>query len=194
VAKLIGFVCAFLLSWQAVFRLPDAAIEVIFKFLNLFLCKLGEITGSEDLKILHDWFPNNLKRAKKLQGICRDNYQKLIVCRTCYSTYQYSDCVGRNGISKCTFVRFPKHSQKRMRAPCLTPLMKKVKTSTGKQILAPVKVFCYKSIIQELVQWSGMLSLFNQWRNRKIPVGVMADVYDGAVWKSFLRINGEDFV
>ena len=194
---MIGFVCAFLLSWQAIFRLPDAAIEVIFKFFSLFLYKLSEIMGSEDLKALYNWFPSNLKHAQKLRGIVRDDYQKIVVCKSCYSTYHYSDCVRSNGIINCTFVRYPKHSQKRMRSPCQTPLMKKVKTASGKQILAPIKVFCYKSItqaIQQLVQQSGMLKLFNQWRNRKVPIGVMADVYDGSVWNSFLKINGQDFL
>lgn len=84
-----------------------------------------------------------------------------------------------------------------MRAACLTPLLKTVKTAFGKRIFAPLKVFCYKSVIQSIeqfVQQPEILTLFNQWKNRSIPTGVMADVYDGAVWKSFLTVDGKQFV
>lgn len=39
-----------------------------------------------------------------------------------------------------------------------------------------------------------MLELFNEWRNRKIPPRVMADVYDGSIWKSFLTVDGKEFL
>ena len=197
VTKLISFICTFLLSWQGIFRLPDIAIGVIFKFLSILFLQFGEITGLEDLKLLHKWFPNNLKHARNLQAIDRDDYEKFVVCQRCHSTYPYSDCMEKDGINKCTFVRYPRHKQKRMRTPCNFPLMKTVKTASGKQNKIPIKFFCYRSIIhsiQQLVQQPGILNLFNEWRNRNIPSGIMADVYDGAVWKSFLSINGNEFL
>ena len=39
-----------------------------------------------------------------------------------------------------------------------------------------------------------MLSLLNHLKTRSIPTGMMADVYDGAVWRSFLTIDGEEFL
>ena len=39
-----------------------------------------------------------------------------------------------------------------------------------------------------------MLDLLNQWKARSIPCGVIADVYDGSVWKSFLTVNGKEFL
>ena len=127
--KVIGFVCTFLLSWQAIFKLPDIAIGIILKFLSTFFLKLSEITGSEDLKAIHKMFPDNLKHAQKVQGINRDDYERLVVCHQCHSMYRYADCMGENGISRCTFVRFPRDSQKRMRMPCNTPLMKTIKVA-----------------------------------------------------------------
>ena len=32
------------------------------------------------------------------------------------------------------------------------------------------------------------------WKHRSIPHGVMADIYDGNIWKSFLKVNGENFL
>lgn len=60
----------------------------------------------------------------------------------------------------------------------------------------PIKVFCCQSLIhccKQLVGQPGMLDMFSHWKNRSMPAG-MADIYDGAVWKSFLRLNGQDFL
>ena len=39
ILKLVGFICTFLFSWQAVFRVPDGALNVLFKFFNIVLEK-----------------------------------------------------------------------------------------------------------------------------------------------------------
>lgn len=69
-----------------------------------------------------------------------------------------------------------------MRSPCqfplVIPLVKVVKTS-GRKIFRPMKVFCYKSIIEsigEMVQKPGMLDLLNHWKSHSIPNGVMVDI------------------
>ena len=195
--KLVGFICMFLLSWQAVFRIPDGALNVMFKFLSLLFLKLGDITGSVDMKTLSQHFPSSLMLARKVQSGDSANFSKLIVCQKCSTTYRYEDCLERNGIKKCTYVRFPRHPQKRMRVPCNSPLLKLIKTASGRHISTPLKVFCYQSIIQTircLVQQPGMLDVLNKWKDRTIPSGVMADVYDGSVWKSFLTVDGKPFL
>ena len=80
-----------------------------------------------------------------------------------------------------------------MRQQCGEVLLKGVKTASGKKIFSPLKVFCYKSVAG-FVQQPGMLDIFNQWKNRQVPNGIMSDVYDGRVWKSFLSVNGEDLL
>lgn len=140
--KLVGFICTFLLSWQAAFRIPDGTLNVIFKFFGLLFVKLCDITGSVDLKTLSQHFPNSVMQAHKIQSGDNVSFTKFIVCQKCYSTYRYEDCLERNGISKCVFVRFPRHPQKRMRMICGSPLLKFVKTASGKQMSRPLKVFC----------------------------------------------------
>ena len=39
-----------------------------------------------------------------------------------------------------------------------------------------------------------MLDLLNHWKSRVVPHGVMSDIYDGAVWASFLYVNGKEFL
>lgn len=116
-----------------------------------------------------------------------------------YLGIAYRDCLTRTGtrITECKFVRFPKHPQRHMRSACLSPLLKTVKTASGNQVLEPLKLYCYRDVVQSIenfVQRPGMLDHFNKWKDRTIPPGIMADIYDGAVWKSFLSVNGQDFL
>jgi hypothetical protein len=40
----------FLLSWQAIFRLSNIALDIAFKFFAIFLNKLYELSGAASLK------------------------------------------------------------------------------------------------------------------------------------------------
>ena len=196
VLDIINFICKFLLSWQAVFRITDNALNILFKFFGLLLFKLKAITGSRDVEALYQHFPTSLFLARKMQ-LENCNFFKFVVCPKCHSTYRYDDCIAKDGITKCTYVRFPRHPQKRMRVPCNISLLKSIKTSSEKRISLPLKVFCNQSLVQsikQLVLQPGMLDLLNQWKARSISCGVMADIYDGSVWKSFLTVNGKEFL
>ena len=75
-----------------------------------------------------------------------------------------------------------------MRAKCQGQLLKTVKTASGKTIFSPLKIYCYKSLIdsiKDLIQNPGMIDLLNKWKNHTIPDGVMCDIHDVVVWKSF---------
>ena len=198
ILKVVGFMCTFLLSWQAVFRIPDGALNVLFKFLSLVIMKLCNVSGSEDLRMLHRHFPSSLVLARMLQSGNDANFSKLIVCQKCYTTYRYEDGLEKDGITSCTYVRFLRHSQKRMRVACKSSLLKVIKTASGKHVFHPLKIiFCYRSIIEtlkQLLQRPGMLDVLNKWKTRAVPNGIMADIYDGSVRKSFLTVNGEEFL
>lgn len=65
-----------------------------------------------------------------------------------------------------------------MRVECSLPLLKPIKTASGKQFSVP-SIICYRSVIhalEQFVQRPGILDTFNHWRNRNIPTGVLADV------------------
>ena len=40
----------------------------------------------------------------------------------------------------------------------------------------------------------GFLDHCEQWRNRNIPDGILADIYDGRVWKEFKCVDGKPFL
>lgn len=153
------------------------------------------------MKQISDTFPGTLDKVRKLHFINKDDFEKWITCQQCHCTYPYQLCVDRAGITenivKCSFVRFPRHQQICMRSPCGFPLMKAIKTTSGKRMLKPLKVFCYRSVtesIVHLVQQPGMLDLLNHWKLRVVPHGVMSDIYDGTVWASFLYVDGKEFL
>lgn len=181
--KLINFLCTFLLLWQTLFRIPNVAMGLVYKFMSIFLKKISEIS-SQNLIEIHNFFPDTLKKAQVMQSINCNNFEKLIVCPKCYSTYEQTDCT----TAKCSYVRFPRHPQLRMCSRCNEDLMKTVKTASGKKIFVPLRVFCYRSIIdsiKSLIRQPGMLDLFSKWKQRNIPDGVMSDIYDGEIFSSY---------
>ena len=52
----------------------------------------------------------DLSKALTFQSITGDDYQKLIVCPTCHSTYEYDQCLSSGmftaNISVCSFINF----------------------------------------------------------------------------------------
>lgn len=185
--KLICFIASFFLSWQAIFRIPDVAVSVLFQFIRIFLLKLFSLVKctkyADDVSQI---FPRNMDQARKFLSIKRDSFDQLVVCTECHSIYDYDDIMKRtvHQIVKCSYVRFRQHPQKRMRSPCNFALLKTIKTSSGKQIFRPLKLFCYRSLIQslkEFVERPGIVDLIGHWKQRKIPNGVLADIYDGIV-------------
>ena len=61
-------------------------------------------------------------------------------------------------------------------------------------LLVVQQVFCYKSVIELLSVRPGFIEKFESWRSRKVTDGVLADLYDGNVWKQFLNPNSVPFV
>ena len=196
--QVLKFIVLFILSWQAIFRIPNVAIDLVLKFFNILLHKLHDYTGSAKLRDIADVFPSTLLKAQTFQSIMRDNYVKFIVCPKCYCTYHHDDCfASQNSLTKCSFVRFPKHSQSRMRNPCGVSLLKTIKSSSRKTLLRPLKVFCYRNLVEQIkhvMNQPQILDIFSQWKSRAIPNGILADIYDGEVWKSFLEVDGEEFL
>ena len=79
--KFVTFVCMFLLTWHTIFRIPNVAIDVIFRFLSLCLLKLSEISGSDKVHLIYDLFPNTLQKAQVMQSIETNNFRKLVMCQ-----------------------------------------------------------------------------------------------------------------
>ena len=160
---------------------------------------LAEFTNECRVQIIHNYIPESLLKALTMLLIEWDGFQKFIVCLECNCLYEYNEYINKRTreIARCSYIRFPRHPQRRMRTKCNQPITKIVKTTGGKRTFAPLKVFVFKRIIesiQNLIQQPENLELFNHWRDRELPSNVMADIYDGAVWKEFLHKDGKELL
>lgn len=147
--------------------------------------------------------PRNVRTARNCIKNTRDNFTKYVCCPSCHNVYRQEECTIRNSgrieeSKKCTYVRFPSHSQPQHRAPCGATLMKTVKSSTGKTFLYPNLVYCYRSIItslQELILQPHFLPMCESWRkNYNKEKDVFRDVYDGKIWKDFMIFDNKPFL
>ena len=120
----------FLLHLQCVYRLSNAALSSIFRFITTFLCVLGQI--SELCNDLARAFPWSLYIAK--QKFCdKLKVKRYVVCQKCHELFHFQQCIekiGRIQKSKvCLFQCYPFHPR-RMRAPCNVTLLKSVTLSS----------------------------------------------------------------
>lgn len=110
-AKLVEFICIFILSWQSIFRIPDVAVGVLFKFISILLDRLADVLKLDSMRQISTIFPGTLDKARKMHFINKEGFENMIACQQCHCTYPYQLCVGRAGVTeniiKCSFVRFP---------------------------------------------------------------------------------------
>ena len=106
--------------------------------------------------------------------------------------YQQKDCTegsSTNPKSK----EFPRHPHLYMRQACGKQLLKTVELSSGKRTLCPYMSYCYLSLkysIESLLSNPNTCQSCGNWALR-IDTKNLQDVYDGAIWKSFLYCNGK---
>ena len=118
----------FLLMFQALFRLSDTAMNVLFRFFAMFFATLGQ-----HVPALPQTFVSNLPKTK--YAACSvltssQSFTKFVCCPSCHSIYQWDICtvhteVGQRESKLCSFQEFPNHPQPRHRNQCGQPLMKK---------------------------------------------------------------------
>lgn len=182
----------FLLQLQARYFIPNAAVDVLVKFLSVFLSVLGRY--SQFLANMACTFPKSLHELQRKQGLLQD-FQKFVVCHRCNSIYNFSECIERVGSQthsrKCNSPRYPNDRRK-----CETLLLKNVQLGNGQNVLRPYKLYCYNSLfssLQNLLKLQSFVELVEHWRTRDSN-GALMDVYDGQVWKDFMIINGIPFL
>ncbi|XP_073672238.1 uncharacterized protein [Paramisgurnus dabryanus] len=199
--KLLAFM---LLTWQAVFNISDNAIAALLLCLRHFMWLIGNILSVDVLSSFADMIPKTLHSLRKLTSVNRDDFTRYAVCPKCKTTYKVSDCfhIARNGSATsktCGYIPFYKHPHKTsaLRKKCGSLLMTKVTRFNGIESLYPKQTYCYKKVIQSLetlIRRPGFLEKCEKWRQRQIPNSVMADVYDGQIWKDFQYVNGKPFL
>ena len=197
-ASLVLWLVGFLLSLQARYYIPDAAIAMLFKFLSVFFGVIAKF--SPFIATLASMFPKSTHIA--LQSLQYDNsFTKFVTCPKCWKLYLFQECFEKSGskeISKCcSCIEYPNHPQPSRRAPCGVSLLKTVEFLSGREVLYPHKVFCYKSLkscLQELLLRPDFVQDCEQWRNRNVCNDELRDIYDGRIWKMLQSVLGSPFL
>lgn len=196
---IVHWMLIFLCLWSSFCSLSDNAFEILLVFLRAVFDCMGTIFPlAASFAVL---FPKSVHLLRKQLGVDQDKFIKYVVCPNCHSLYNFDDSYeqlhGRKVTKKCAFVQFPHHRQHFRRTKCGEPLLKEVQLKTGETKLYPFKVYCYNSVIENLkyfLQRPGFQTKCELWRNRNIPEGFLADVFDGRVWKEWQYFGGRSFL
>jgi hypothetical protein len=193
------WVLLFLSVWTATFNIPVTALSALLRFLDNFIHSCSLLCPK--LAALHQLFPKTIHLFDKATLSSHANFKKTVVCPKCHSLYDFEDCVkvdirGKKKSAVCGFVRYPNHPHRKQREKCGTTLLKEVTLKDGKIRLYPRKIYCYKSIRESLIymlQQPGFSEKCEHWRKRHHIPGTYRDVYDGRVWRKFMKYKDRPF-
>lgn len=131
---LVVFICL----WQAAFRLPDIAIDMLLKFLVTFFKVIADKCSVTLLASVASKIPSSIYRLRKyLDSTQQQSFIEYDVCPVCFSLYTMEQCVRVNQHDEkvpqtCSFIRFPNHPLRHLRKVCGASLVKKIHLMGGK--------------------------------------------------------------
>lgn len=187
-----SWIIIWILKYQEKHRLPNVAIDSLFKLFYYVLINLPNQTSFVT-------FSTSLYMARKKLGMCV-HLIKYAACKECCKLYQISDVSSNDPnitpkFTKCIFQDFPNHSKSYGRKPCETPLYKNICTKNG-VIKRPVLIFPTISLRNQLnilFNQKGFEESCKKWINRHSDPEILTDIYDGRMWKSFKDEDGSLF-
>ena len=77
--------------WGSLRFLSDLTLQSLFSILKQVLGLINGLINNPTRECIIDVFPETLFKTRKIAGIHRDNFDKLVVCPTCDETYRYED-------------------------------------------------------------------------------------------------------
>jgi len=186
-----SWIIIWILKYQERFRLSNVATNALFQFLHYVLINIDETKFAT--------FPTSLYMAQKDLGICV-HLVKYAACEKCCKLYNISDVSSSHPsitpkFTNCIFQDFPNHPMSNKRNACGAPLYKQVRTMNG-VIKKPALIFPMVSLKHQLnllFKRKGFEESCRKCVNRPSDPEILADIYDGRVWKSFNDENGTTF-
>ena len=180
---LLQWLVYFLLFWQATCKISDNGLEWLLRFMFKFLHSVGVSCNSQYVCQMALMFPSSLFLLRKFVHLKRDNFVKFAVCPRCAALYDLTSCTrhvgGRIVSNICTSKPF-----KKGRKECGESLARKVVLNSGKVCFYPYKLYCFNSIIDQVVallKRPGFPEMCEEWRDRQLEDNIVADVYDGSI-------------
>ena len=168
--SLVRWLVGFLAVLQARYHIPNAAIDLLVKFISLFLAVVGRF--SPFVCHLYKLFPSTLHMLRK--EFSNDIiFRKYVVCPKCTKVYtSYESCINKVGSVQstklCSHIEFRQHPHHSKRRPCGAPLLKSVQYRSGQEFLYPFKIYCYtgfKTTLQKLLMTPSFLVNSELWRS-----------------------------
>lgn len=184
-------VLLFLMLWQFLFSISDAALSVIIVFVHHLLKSIKSLVQNDFLTELIDTLPLTLYGVHK-EILGNDiKFNEYVVCPKCHSLYDLDACVITTGSNKssrtCEYIEFPQHPQRSFRQPCGTTLLRTIRRQS-KVTFKPFKVYCYQSLrnaTARLLKRPGFADSCEHWRHRSSGSDFLGDIYDGQIWHNF---------
>lgn len=171
--------------FQSLHFIPDRAVSWLIKFLYYLLKYCGRF--SPRITQISEALPRSLYLRDKYIGdsksVCR-----YVVCPACHSLYSYDQCVQKTGTQTSSKTCSSQN--------CKCKLLKEVVSISGNVKLYPSKVYCYNSVIASLnriLLRPGIIDACESTR-KDTEQTVLQDIYQGSIWKEFLKYNGKEFL
>ena len=180
--------------WASFYGISVTALNHLIQFFHYVLSAIAPYSPA--VADVAAAFPTSLYMLKKHFKLKGDPFDKYVICQNCGSLYQFKECLNTTISGKifpkvCSHVAFRNHLSGR--TPCGHNLLKEVITLSGKKYY-PLKSYCYYPLVRSLTNVLNQADLLEHWRSRNIPNNVLADVYDGKVWREFLNYKGKEFL
>lgn len=196
-AAIIQYVCYVVSFFQLCYKLSDRAITLLLFFLHGLLFWISLIIPAEGSLVVNrimDSLPRNIYFLKQYLHAENKSIKYYVVCPKCctlitrrhFLSYQTMPL----DIPKCG-TKIGKGNRK-----CNAPLYKRVKHGSHYKIV-PKSLYSYFPIKETLVKLYNRPDFHRKcelWRKRRVLDGVYTDIYDGAVWKEYLCVNGKPFL
>ena len=178
------WILLWIFKYQERFRLSDVAINSLIGFFSLVLKDINATRFKE--------FPSTAYMARKLLDITKRS-KTFVACTDCNKLYNpteimpKSDDNSANSGFKCTHIEFPNHPMEKYRQQCGSELLLKVPVNNGfnwrPKMIYPLP--CLKTQLAIMYKRPGFEDLLKKWTNRDDMPGIMSDIYDGEIWKTF---------
>ncbi len=186
-----SWIAIWILKFQERFRLSNVATDSLFKFFHYVLVNID--------KNLYSRFPTSLYTARNNLGLCV-HLIKYAACDKCCKLYNIDDISSSKSdvtpkFTECIYQDFPDHPMSNKRIPCGVPLYKNVRTKDG-VIRKPALIFPTVSLKHQLTllfKRKGFEESCRKWVNRPSDPEILADIYDGRLWKFFKGEDGLQF-
>ena len=175
--------------------LPDSAVSFLLLVLWTFLGILGRL--HPQISKLTSSFPSTLHKMHLLLSINahHEGFIRFVVCPKCNAVYHFKDCIDSSSPRKKSKRCWHRDTSKS--PTCSELLLKSVETTSGKIVMQPFKIYCYRplrSSLQELLNRPNFQDSCEKWRTREVKENLMGDIYDAKIWDEFQECDRKPFL